>query len=88
MTTRLPPLYVDEVVGVANVMQPFTITDDLKKKRPIAGSQCVKGNPICWFRQIQFNSSYSIYFIKFNSSYSMQIIQCKSSNSIHPIQFN
>ena len=43
MTGRLPPLYEDEVVGVANVMQPFTITDDDKKKRPVAGSQCVKG---------------------------------------------
>lgn len=46
MTFRLPPLYVDQIVGVANVMQPFTITDEQKKKRPVAGSQCVKGEPV------------------------------------------
>jgi len=43
MTFRLPPLNVDHVIGVATVMQPFSITDEEKKKRPVAGSQCIKG---------------------------------------------
>jgi len=59
MTGRLPPLYEDEVVGVANVMQPFTITDDDKKKRPVAGSQCVKGELLrdAQFKLIRASSS-------------------------------
>lgn len=43
MTFRLPSLYVEHVIGFANVMQPFAITDEQKKKRPVAGSQCVRG---------------------------------------------
>jgi len=40
---RLPPKDVEEVVGEANVLAVFTITEG-KKKIPVAGSRCVKGS--------------------------------------------
>lgn len=39
---RLPRLPYDEVIGEANVLQVFMVTEG-KKKVPVAGSRCVKG---------------------------------------------
>ena len=40
--SRLPPLPYDEILGEANVLQVFNVTEG-KKKIPVAGSRCVKG---------------------------------------------
>ncbi|XP_011868838.1 PREDICTED: translation initiation factor IF-2, mitochondrial isoform X2 [Vollenhovia emeryi] len=40
---RLPPVEAEEVIGEANVLQEFQITDK-KKKVKVAGCRCVKGN--------------------------------------------
>ncbi|KAI0223177.1 Translation initiation factor IF-2, mitochondrial [Lamellibrachia satsuma] len=42
LTSRLPPKIVEEVVGEANVLQSFMVTDG-KHKVPVAGCRCVKG---------------------------------------------
>ncbi|XP_046402143.1 translation initiation factor IF-2, mitochondrial [Ischnura elegans] len=39
---RLPPKEVEDVLGEANVLQEFVITEG-KKKVPVAGCRCVKG---------------------------------------------
>ncbi|XP_012540296.1 translation initiation factor IF-2, mitochondrial isoform X2 [Monomorium pharaonis] len=40
---KLPPIDAEEVIGEANVLQEFEITDK-KKKVKVAGCRCVKGN--------------------------------------------
>ncbi|XP_072743834.1 mitochondrial translation initiation factor 2 [Anoplolepis gracilipes] len=43
INTKLPPLDTEEVIGEANVLQEFEITEK-KKKVKVAGCRCVKGN--------------------------------------------
>ncbi|XP_011630963.1 translation initiation factor IF-2, mitochondrial isoform X2 [Pogonomyrmex barbatus] len=43
INSRLPSLDAEEVIGEANVLQEFVITDK-KKKVKVAGCRCVKGN--------------------------------------------
>ncbi|KAM0728749.1 Translation initiation factor IF-2, mitochondrial [Formica fusca] len=42
INTKLPPLDTEEVIGEANVLQEFEITEK-KKKVKVAGCRCVKG---------------------------------------------
>ncbi|XP_018360625.1 PREDICTED: translation initiation factor IF-2, mitochondrial isoform X2 [Trachymyrmex cornetzi] len=43
INSRLPPIDTEEVIGEANVLQEFEITDK-KKKVKVAGCRCTKGN--------------------------------------------
>ncbi|XP_029176075.1 translation initiation factor IF-2, mitochondrial [Nylanderia fulva] len=43
INTKLPPLDIEEVIGEANVLQEFEVTEK-KKKVKVAGCRCVKGN--------------------------------------------
>ncbi|KMQ95956.1 translation initiation factor if- mitochondrial [Lasius niger] len=43
INAKLPPLDTEEVIGEANVLQEFEVTEK-KKKVKVAGCRCVKGN--------------------------------------------
>uniref|UniRef100_A0A1I8P923 Tr-type G domain-containing protein n=1 Tax=Stomoxys calcitrans TaxID=35570 RepID=A0A1I8P923_STOCA len=42
ISNKLPPMEVEEVLGEANVLQQFSITEG-RKEVPVAGSRCTKG---------------------------------------------
>lgn len=44
ISARLPLVDAEEVIGEANVLQEFMVTDErIRKKVPVAGCRCVKG---------------------------------------------
>ncbi|KAF4518609.1 hypothetical protein B566_EDAN009858 [Ephemera danica] len=43
ISSRLPPKQVEDIIGEANVLQHFEITEG-KKKVSVAGSRCIKGS--------------------------------------------
>lgn len=42
ISNKLPPLEVEEILGEANVLQTFSISEG-RKEVPVAGSRCTKG---------------------------------------------
>lgn len=42
LSARMPPVQEEELLGEANVLQPFEVSDG-KRKVPVAGARCVRG---------------------------------------------